>query len=218
MRVLLLLVGLSLVGCSDPAPEPSTPADAGVQAPAAPAPPLPAGPDSASGPDPVAPPDVPPAPAPPAAAASGAAGAAPPSPSPVSSVPTARPSAPPTPSRIEAADAFWASLRAAIRSGDRSALEAGLADVVTVGDVAYRRGSPQVQSVLEQIVENEQVRDAYLEADRLVHGPEESAFSSVARVETPEGDVTEARISGAIREVAPGDWRLVRLRTDPVQR
>ena len=220
MRVPALVVALLLVGCADPAPEASTAPDVAVQVPTTPDPPPAAAPDTAS----VTPSDSdepasePPAPAPrtetpqPGPHVSDAL-----LPRPVP-MPPAVPVAPPqdAPARTESADAFWASFKAAIRAADRTAIEAGLADVVTVGGVEYPRSSPQVQSVLDQIVENEQVRDAYLGAGGLVHGPEESAFSSVVRVETPEGDVTEARLSGALRAVAPGDWRLVRLRTDPV--
>ncbi|MEM1116105.1 MAG: hypothetical protein AAF845_06420 [Bacteroidota bacterium] len=225
MRVSTLALAFVLTACADPAPTPapeaSTPTDVAVQPPTT-LDPTPA--DTASGtaeaPEVIDAPtaSVPPAPEPNTEPA--------PEP-PVSDalLPRPRPMPPAVPiddpaddaARTEAAEAFWASFRAAIRAGDQAGMLAGLADVVTVGEVEYRRDSPQVQSVVEQIVENAHVRDAYVAAERLVHGPDESAFSSVARVETPEGDVTEARISGAVREVAPGDWRLVRLRTDPVE-
>lgn len=216
MRVSTLVVAFLLVGCADPAPEASTAPDVAVQAPTTPDSPPAAAPDTAS----VTPSDSdeptsepPPAekqqPEPPVSDAL--------LPRPVPMPPAVPVDPPPNaPARTEAADAFWASFKAAIRAGDRAAIEAGLSDVVTVGEVEYPRNSPQVQSVLDQIVENEQVRDAYLGAGGLVHGPEESAFSSVVRVETPEGDVAQARLSGALRAVAPGDWRLIRLRTDPV--
>lgn len=216
MRRLPLVLAIVAVGCADPAPEASTPPDAVVQAPTTLGP---APGDSASGPPAPVAEDVPSAPTPDSApdpVQEPAPASGPPAP-PRPEASDAPLTPPPSPRRTEAAEAFWTSFRAAIRSGDRATLAAGLADIVTVGEVEYRRDSPQVQSVLEQIVENEQVRNAYVDADRLVHGPEESAFSSVARVETPEGDVTRARISGAVREVAPGDWRLVRLRTDPVE-
>ena len=106
------------------------------------------------------------------------------------------------------AEAFWARFQAAVRTQDRAAIQRGLAESIRFGDQSYARSSEPVQEVITAIVTEPAARDAYLAVDRLTHTPTGSRFESAASY-VVDGETYEVVVYGTVREVAPGDWRLV---------
>ncbi|HIG75546.1 MAG TPA: hypothetical protein EYQ24_13505 [Bacteroidetes bacterium] len=123
-------------------------------------------------------------------------------------MPAPPPSEPQSRRATAAADAFWSRFQRAVRTQDRAAIAAGLADRVRVGDQTFAKSSQEVQAVLTAIVEEEAAREAYLAVDGLTHGENGSTFSTTAHY-TVEGEDYEVEVFGTVAEVSAGEWRLV---------
>jgi len=80
----------------------------------------------------------------------------------------------------------------------------------------YPRDGPQVQEVVRQFAENPDLTEAYLDtsADELVVTDGRATFSTVARY-TLADEPYELTVSGVLREVSPGTWRIVELASEP---
>ena len=144
-----------------------------------------------------------------------------PAPSPPSSPrvePPAAPAPPPTGTRTNRApvEAFWTSFQAALRARDPAAIDDYLHTTVRVSGQDYDRDGPQVKEVVRQFAENPDLTEAYLDtsADELVVTGDRATFSSVARY-TLAGEPYEVTVSGVLREVRPGTWRIVELASEP---
>ena len=168
-------------------------------------------------------PDIPPAsPTPPAAVPDRPATPQPSTPTPER--PTApqptdpRPEPPSTPARADrtAVEAFWTRFQGALRARDASAIADYLHTTVRVSGQDYDRDGPQVQEVVRQFAENPDLTEAYLDtsADELVVSGNRATFSSVARY-TLADEPYEVTVSGVLREVSPGTWRIVELASEP---
>lgn len=224
VSLLVLASSIGLAACSgDPEPTPAIPA---------PTPPVEA--DTPLGPEPreeesqipedsVVVPDIPPAsPTPPAAIPDrpSTPEASTPRPErPSAPVPTdPDPQPPTTPARVDrtAVEAFWTRFQSALRARDASAIDDFLHTTVRVSGQAYDRDGPQVQEVVRQFAENPDLTEAYLDtsADELVVTAGRATFSSIARY-TLVDEAYEVTVSGVLREVQPGTWRIVELASEP---
>lgn len=147
----------------------------------------------------------------------------PPSPPPASPTPPVtqpgerapRPQPPATGTDRTAVEAFWTRFQAALRARDADRIDDFLHTTVRVSGQAYDRDGPQVREVVRQFAENPDLSEAYLDtsADQLQVSGDRATFSSVARY-TIADEPYEATVSGVIREVAPGTWRIVELASE----
>lgn len=138
-------------------------------------------------------------------------------PEPPRAEPPAEP-APTPPARTDrtAVEAFWTRFQGALRARDAGAIDDYLHTTVRVSGQDYARDGPQVQEVVRQFAENPDLTEAYLDtpADELVVTDGRATFSSVARY-TLADEAYEVTVSGVLREVSPGTWRIVELASEP---
>ncbi|GAB5537561.1 MAG: hypothetical protein Rubg2KO_38100 [Rubricoccaceae bacterium] len=227
--LLVLTSSFALAACADDPPE----------TPTVPAPTTPVEADTPLGPEPreeepqipadsVVVPDLPPAsPTPPAAVPDRPSAPDPSEPSPERPTAPEAPE-PPTPTDPDpepptspgtdrtAVESFWTRFQGALRARDASAIDDYLHTTVRVSGQAYDRDGPQVQEVVRQFAENPDLTEAYLDtsADELVVTDGRATFSSVARY-TLADEPYEVTVSGVLREVTPGTWRIVELASEP---
>ena len=110
----------------------------------------------------------------------------------------------------------WTRFQGALRARDAGAIDDYLHTTVRVSGQDYDRDGPQVQEVVRQFAENPDLTEAYLDtsADELVVTDGRATFSSVARY-TLADEAYEVTVSGVLREVTPGTWRIVELASEP---
>ncbi|GAB5537315.1 MAG: hypothetical protein Rubg2KO_35640 [Rubricoccaceae bacterium] len=131
------------------------------------------------------------------------------------------PSAPPVPSEplaarspesIAAANAMWATFQDALRTRDRDALAALVADTLMPhvdrgDDMGVVRTTTEHAAVIDGLLSDD-TRDALLAIAELEHTPRFSAASYAI----PQDD-GQLMVGYGFEEVAPGDWRLATLGT-----